>query len=79
MRLRLLELRLAAGLSQTDLGEAIGSTRQRVANLERGATTFIELDTIAKLSAIFGVSVGDLFEVVPADGTKRTTRRLTTR
>lgn len=53
---KLTELRKQRGLSQEELGEAVGVTRQTVSKWELGLTT-PELDKLVELSAFFDCSV----------------------
>lgn len=56
---RLIEYRRRRGLSQEQLGEAVGVTRQTVSKWELGATT-PELDKLIQLAGFFGVSIDAL-------------------
>jgi putative transcriptional regulator len=64
-----LQLRLEKGrkenrvVSQEEVAEAIGLTRTTLRRVERGNTTGIDFDTLAKLCAYYGVGVGDLLEL----------------
>src|ERR1700744_2444874 len=57
--LALRRLRRKAGLSQTDLGEALGLSFQRVQKYERGANP-ISASALVKMARFLGVSVSDL-------------------
>ena len=52
-------LRKDKGLSQEELGEALGVARQSVSKWESG-TTIPELDKLIAMSKLFGVSVGSI-------------------
>jgi putative transcriptional regulator len=60
--------RLAKGLTQAELAEALGMTRDQVVYYERDAKN-PSMEVIERVAAFFGVSVGELFN----DGAK--TRR----
>jgi len=52
--------RVARGLSQRQLAEAIGMTRDQIVYYERDAKN-PSMEVIEKVAAYFGVSVGELF------------------
>ena len=56
---KLMELRRSHGLSQEQLGEKIGVTRQTISKWELGQTT-PEMEKLAALSDLFGVSADEL-------------------
>jgi transcriptional regulator with XRE-family HTH domain len=56
---RMAAFRVAKGLSQTQLGEAIGMDRGLVAYYERAARN-PSLELVQKIADFFGVSVGEL-------------------
>ena len=62
---RLLQFRIAAGLSQKELAELIGETQQNIAFWEQ-ATKPPRSDTLPKLAKVLGVKVEDILSV---DGT----------
>ena len=51
--------RIAKGLSQRELGEKLGMTRDRVVYYEREARN-PSLELVEKIAAFFGVSVGEM-------------------
>ena len=59
---RLLQLRLAAGLSQKELAELIGETQQNIAFWEQ-AEKPPRSDTLPKLAKVLGVKVEDFLTV----------------
>jgi transcriptional regulator with XRE-family HTH domain len=61
--------RVAKGLSQTQLGEALGMDRGLVAYYERAARN-PSLEVVQKIADFFGVSVGELL-----NDTTRTARK----
>lgn len=63
---KLYELRKAAGLSQEELAEKLGVSRQAVSKWESGAAQ-PELAKLGELSRIFGVSVDELLNLERAD------------
>jgi transcriptional regulator with XRE-family HTH domain len=63
---RIQELRKQAGLSQEALGEALGVSRQAVSKWE-GDNGIPELDTLIAMSRLFGITVGQLLGVEPAE------------
>jgi transcriptional regulator with XRE-family HTH domain len=54
-------LRLAKGLSQTELADALGITFQQVQKYEKG-TNRVGSGRLLKISAILGVKITDFFE-----------------
>ena len=65
---RIQELRKGLGLSQEELGEKMGVSRQAISKWE-GDQTIPELDKLISLSKLFGLTVGQLLGVeqpVPA-------------
>lgn len=56
---KLMELRRSHGLSQEQLGEKIGVTRQTISKWELGQTT-PEMEKLAAISDLFGVSADEL-------------------
>lgn len=74
---RIQELRKGLGLSQEELGERVGVSRQAISKWE-GDLTIPELDNLIALSKLFGLTVGQLLGVeqpVPAPAASRITRR----
>ena len=74
---RIQELRKALGLSQEELGERLGISRQAISKWE-GDQTIPELDKLIALSRLFGLTVGQLLGVeqpVPAVSAPKTPRR----
>lgn len=61
MKTRVRERRTDAGLSQADLAEAVGVTRQTINSIERDRYD-PSLDLAFKLAAFFDCAVEDLFE-----------------
>ncbi len=57
---RLRELRLAGGLTQSDLADGVGVTRQTIIAIERGGYTPSVLLAL-RLAAALAVPVGELF------------------
>ena len=62
---RIAELRKQKGLSQEALGEALGVTRQSISKWESDSA-LPEIEKLVSMSRIFGVSVGALLGVAPA-------------
>ena len=63
---KLTELRHSRGWSQEQLGERLGVTRQTVSKWELGSTT-PELEKLAMMSDIFGVSTDELIKGEPQE------------
>ena len=63
---RIQEGRKAAGLSQEALGERLGVSRQAVSKWEADAA-IPELENLIAMSRVFGVSIGELLGVEPAE------------
>lgn len=61
--------RVAKGLSQGELAEAIGMTRDLVTYYERAAKN-PSLETVKKVADFFGVTVGEMFKDTPKGGRK---------
>ena len=57
---RIKELRVRAGLKQTELASAINVTQGTISAYEKGRTE-PDIDTMKKLSAIFGVPIEQIF------------------
>ena len=60
---RIRELRVAMNLTQEQLAEKIGISRQKYARIESGSNS-ITLDILSKLSEIFGITVADITRVL---------------
>jgi transcriptional regulator with XRE-family HTH domain len=52
--------RVAKGLTQFELADALGMTRNQIAYYER-ASTNPSMEVVEKIAVFFGVSVGELF------------------
>ena len=63
--LRLRELREAAGLTQEQLAEMVGTRQGTISDHERGKATRIDYDLIERLADALGIQPGDLFERSP--------------
>lgn len=62
---RVRELREAAnGMTQTELGDAIGVTRQTIAAIERGRYS-PSLESAFRIARAFGVGIEDVFQWQP--------------
>ena len=61
---RMAAFRIAKGLSQQQLADALGLTRSRVNYYERAATN-PSMEIVEKVAAFFGVTVGELFNDSP--------------
>jgi transcriptional regulator with XRE-family HTH domain len=57
---RMAAFRIAKGLSQFQLADALGMTRDQIAYYERAAKN-PSMEVVGKVAAFFGVSVGELF------------------
>ncbi len=57
---RMAAFRIAKGLTQFDLADALGMTRNQIAYYER-ASQNPSMEAVEKIAAFFGVSVGELF------------------
>lgn len=66
---KLYELRRAAGLSQEELAERLGVSRQAVSKWENGAAQ-PELSKLVELSRLYGVSVDELLSLEEAEKTE---------
>ena len=53
---RIRDLRIAAGLTQEQLGEKVGLQKSAVAKYENGKTENMKRSVIQKMAALFGVS-----------------------
>jgi putative transcriptional regulator len=63
---RVKEFRMSAGMTQQDLAEATGVSRQSVISIERGRYV-PSLALALKMAAIFGCSTDDLFKLVESE------------
>lgn len=61
--------RVAKGLTQFELADALGMTRDQIAYYERAAKN-PSMEVIEKVAAFFGVTVGELFNDVSRNGKK---------
>jgi len=66
LRIRLKELRSAAGLSQEQLAHAAALRQATVSGIETGRTKRVDFTTIESLAKVLGVPPHELFETVPA-------------
>ena len=57
---RLWELRMERGLSQASVAALAGLKKETVGRIERGQTQMPEATTLAKLAAVFGMSLDEL-------------------
>lgn len=62
---RIRELRIAAGLSQTELGQKVGVSFQQVQKYERGANR-VSASTLVQLAFALGISAAELLQVAEA-------------
>lgn len=60
---RIRVLRMTRGLTQEQVAEKIGMSRQRYARMENGVTS-ISLDILSKVSELFGVTIHDITRVL---------------
>ncbi|MBK7187010.1 MAG: helix-turn-helix transcriptional regulator [Ignavibacteria bacterium] len=54
-------------MSQSDLGERVGLTRQTIAAIEGGKYS-PSLETAFRIADVFGVTLNDVFQRVPGTG-----------
>ncbi|MCE9636483.1 MAG: helix-turn-helix transcriptional regulator [Planctomycetes bacterium] len=66
MRSRVRERRLVAGLTQEDLAEQIGVSRQTVVSIEKGNYT-PSVALALRLARVLATTVEELFELEPGD------------
>ena len=59
--LKLREYRIDAGLSQTELAEAAGTTQTTISNLETGTSRRIDFGLLDRLAKALRCKPGDLF------------------
>lgn len=69
---RIKELRNAENLTQEQMADKIGISRQKYARIENGVNS-ITLDILSKVSEVLGVTVGDITRVL--DGTPEVSYR----
>ena len=67
MRSRIRELRRAQKLSQAELADAVGTTRQTITSIEVGKYT-ASLPLAHKLARYFGLAIEDVFDFSDLDG-----------
>lgn len=60
--IRIREVRSARGITQEDLGELSGLSRQYIGDVERGARN-ISLVNIERIAKAFGISVSELLDL----------------
>jgi transcriptional regulator with XRE-family HTH domain len=60
---RIKDLRNAGNLTQEQMADRIGVSRQKYANIESGVSN-ISLDILTKISGVLGVSVADITSVL---------------
>lgn len=60
---RIKELRIACHLTQEQLSDSIGVSRQKFARIENGANN-ITLETLSKIASVLDVTVGDITRVL---------------
>lgn len=62
VRIRLREIRESRQMTQAALAEAAGIRQATVSDIERGATTRVDLETLEKLANALGVDAALLIE-----------------
>lgn len=67
MRTRIKELRRANKLSQAELADAVGTTRQTITSIEIGKYT-ASLPLAYKISRYFGLTIEEVFDFSEIDG-----------
>jgi len=68
------EARQAAGLTQSELAAKVDVRQATISDLERGATTRIDLDLLDRICRAIGVTEpGTLFHMDPPRGTRKRT------
>lgn len=60
---RMKDLRNARGITQEEIAEQIGISRQKYARIENG-TNSITLDILSKVASVLDVTVGDITKVL---------------
>ena len=63
---KLYELRRAAGLSQEELADAVGTTRQTITSIEVGKYT-ASLPLAYKIARFFGLTIEEVFDFSDLD------------
>ena len=66
LRVRLRELRAAAGLSQTALADLAGVRQAAISALETGKARRADFVTMERLAKALGIQPHELFETVPS-------------
>ena len=61
MEYRVKEIRKQLGITQTDLCEKSGVSREIVSGLERGTTRTTTVNTLEKIAEALGCKISDLF------------------
>lgn len=67
MKTKIPELRRARRLSQEELAQAVGVTRQTITSIEVGKYT-ASLPLVHKLARYFGLAIEDVFDFSDLDG-----------
>ena len=67
MRSRIRELRRAQKLSQAELADAVGTTRQTITSIEVGKYT-ASLELAYKIAHYFGLTIEDVFDFSHLEG-----------
>ncbi len=67
MRNRVRELRSDAGMTQSDLGDALGVSRQTINSIE-GGRYLPSLPLAFRIARLFDVELDTIFEMEEADG-----------
>jgi transcriptional regulator with XRE-family HTH domain len=63
------KLRMAKRLNQTALGERAGAIdKGTISRLENGGEDAVKTETIKRVAKALGVTIGDLYLLVPASG-----------
>lgn len=70
------QARLGRTVTAREVAEAIGVTEATLSRIEQGKSERIDFDTLVKLCAFYGVSVGDILEYQAEDAEKNETARL---
>lgn len=71
LRIRLKDLREAAGLSQQQLGDLAGVRQATISEVERGLKQRIDLGILERLATALGVEPGALIEREPTKSRKK--------
>ncbi len=67
MRNRVRDLRSDAGMTQSDLGDALGVSRQTINSIE-GGRYLPSLPLAFRIARLFDVELDEIFEMEEADG-----------